>query len=230
MEDHSSLDADDRNALGVLDNLLVQAGVALFGLAPTLACVLFAPHRLEPLAAESLRQGRRGVLLGPGLFFLLAFVGGLALISVVFAGSGGVLIGVGDDATQALSDGAVWRLAAVTGPVFLATALLGGLLTVAAWAFRVTSYTPARGVRSALYAMVGLLVVVAIVEPTTALLPDPLVSLRGPITLGVAFAYLIWVNAALMPREPLAPLWRRIGAVIAAAGAAVGLSTLGYAL
>lgn len=84
---------EERTAFGALDKLVVNGAMIAACVVPTMIIGLVTPWRLTPLITADEPTGRRGVILAPGLFFLVAIIGSVFLAGAAF--------------TDALSDPAI---------------------------------------------------------------------------------------------------------------------------
>lgn len=81
--ENSSTD-EDRTAFGALDKLVVNGAMIAACVIPTMIIGLITPWKLTPLISADEPTGRRGILLAPGLFFLVAIIGSVFLAGAAF--------------------------------------------------------------------------------------------------------------------------------------------------
>jgi len=82
--------ASDKDFIGALDRTIVGLGLSVMALIPTQLFAVFRPDKLLPLINSPFPKGRNGLILGPGIFFVLS----TALHSLIlsrFIGDGSAL-------------------------------------------------------------------------------------------------------------------------------------------
>ena len=66
------IDLEKPNVLGGLDKLATHSAIAILAVFPTFLTCVCRPSRLRPLIDNIEPEGRKGVLLSPGVFFFVA--------------------------------------------------------------------------------------------------------------------------------------------------------------
>lgn len=125
------IDLDNRNPLGGLDSLATGAALAVVAVIPTLMACILTPWKLVSMLNDAPNLGRRGLLLAPGAYFVLALA--TILIFVGFTASestiarDGSLIGPGfaRGVSDAASEGNVWKTLSRIAPIFIFAIFLG---------------------------------------------------------------------------------------------------------
>jgi len=82
--DQFEIDVEEKNLVGGLDRLIINVGVAIMALIPTFFYLVFSPKKLGPLlSGDAEPDGRRGMLLGPGVFFFLSIIFSILLLNLM---------------------------------------------------------------------------------------------------------------------------------------------------
>ncbi len=76
------LELNEKNLVGAIDRLVVNVGLAFLSVVPTLCLLIVMPGRLSKLLVEDEPDGRKGLILAPGIFFIAAVT--LALLLRAF--------------------------------------------------------------------------------------------------------------------------------------------------
>lgn len=84
MDLEASSEEEERNAFGAVDKLVVNAAMVAASLIPTMIVGLIMPWKLAPLITGENPTGRKGILISPGLFFLVAIIGSVFLAGAAF--------------------------------------------------------------------------------------------------------------------------------------------------
>ncbi|NNU16555.1 hypothetical protein HK107_09505 [Parvularcula sp. ZS-1/3] len=122
-------DFEERDAVGSIDRILVNFGLAIIAVLPTLVAVLLMPWKVAPLIEEQDPKGREGVLLGPGVFFLLCTTVVMLMIAVIVPEEAvevnGAFIGpaLALRVAEAVNEGDVWKTLSVIAPIYLLTTI-----------------------------------------------------------------------------------------------------------
>jgi len=131
MSNKDDIDFEQKNALGALDRFVTNIALAIVSVFPTFAVGVVQPWRLAPLIVNDVPEGRRGVLLSPGAFFVIALTVVLVLAAVVsteetLAWNGSM---IGPDwavsVTSAAAEGNIWKTVSKITPVFLVAVFWG---------------------------------------------------------------------------------------------------------
>lgn len=173
LDDASPPDEGNRQTLGVIDGTATQLALGGLMLIPTALSCIFWPRALEPMLDTIEPQGRRGLFLAPGAFFLIIVLTMTILAASLDANSGGALAAIGRDVRGAVSEGDVWRIAALILPLFFGATMIGVLATGAGKLAGIDRWTLTAGVRSGFYGLFGIGFFVAFSEPFTRGLGDP---------------------------------------------------------
>jgi hypothetical protein len=172
MIDEGEAAGQGRRTLGVIDGTLTQLALASVALLPTALAVVLWPRVLAPMVAEIEPEGRRGIFLAPGSFFVIGTLTTLIIAAIFLQESGGALVRMGTGVSSAASEGQVWKVASLIFPLFAGSVVLGfssyllGRLTgVAGWPLTAA-------VRSGFYALFGLGAALIALEPLSNLFGD----------------------------------------------------------
>lgn len=134
----SSLDFENRNAIGGLDRVVTNVALAGIAVFPTLGALLFTPWRLAIMLEKDLATGRDGLFLSPGAFFPLSLFSALLVAAVITTPetvqNNGAFLGpaLALAVTEAASNGDIWRIVAIVLPIYgfaIAFGLCGRTLT-----------------------------------------------------------------------------------------------------
>lgn len=185
MSNNDRIEIEKNNALGGLDRFVTNIALAIVSVFPTFAIGIIQPWRLAPLLVNDEPEGRKGLLLSPGTFFVIALTVVLILVAAVSTEEtlayNGSLIGP-DWAVSVAStaaEGNIWKTLSKITPVFLTAICLGVAgLSLRKWAG--PWWTLRVSIRAAFY-IVTILVcylisVSAIFDPITVHLNKPEIS------------------------------------------------------
>jgi hypothetical protein len=78
-DDIEKSDLLERNAFGSFDRLVINAAITVASIVPTVVTGLVLPWKLTSLICTEQPSGRKGLLLSPGLFFIVAILGSVFL-------------------------------------------------------------------------------------------------------------------------------------------------------
>ncbi|GLQ20775.1 hypothetical protein ACFFUB_01810 [Algimonas porphyrae] len=126
-----NIDLEERNPLGGLDRLVTGAGLAIIAVFPTLFVAIFQPWKLAPLLIADDPDGRQGMILSPGAYFVLSlavilvFVGSLVTPEIVQSNGGAIGPKLAVDVAAAAAEGDIWKTLSRIAPVFVAAVLFG---------------------------------------------------------------------------------------------------------
>ncbi len=136
-----SIDLEKPNAIGGLDKLVTNFAIAVIAVVPTFLTCIFKPWRLAPLLDRDDPDGRKGMLLAPGAYFVLTIMVSLILAALLSTPEtlnyNGSYIGpdLAVAVQSAAADGDVWKLIATIMPLYGTAVALGILgLVVKRWA------------------------------------------------------------------------------------------------
>jgi hypothetical protein len=203
-----------RRTLGVIDGTLTQLSLGLIGLAPTLASVLFRPDLVRPQIAAVQDEGRQGVLLAPGPFFVIGLFVALISASLAAFRADGALIAMGTGVASAAGEGQMWQAVSVAAPLFLAALVLGLLFAAAAYVWRLRDRSLTSALRAAQYGLFGALVVLSVAEPTSNLVGSGGEnSVFEPAVCAAVSVWTAFFHDRLIAAPGSAP-WRRAGAAV----------------
>ncbi|MEM8981882.1 MAG: hypothetical protein AAGC71_02555 [Pseudomonadota bacterium] len=157
--DPAELDTHERDLFGTLDRLVTDALLIVIGLVPTLFVCVGAPARLLPLLTGPAPRGRTGLLLGAGIYFLVAFLlvlGGVGALlpseASAAANDDSLSFGLGD--AKAIFDfssgGELGRAVVTMAPMFAVTLVIATSTQAARW-LAGTWWTWRVAVRASLY-------------------------------------------------------------------------------
>lgn len=132
------IDLEDRNTLGGIDLLTTGVGMAIIAIFPTFLASIFTPWKLTPMLSKDVPDGRQGLLLAPGAYFVLMLAAtmifvGLTVNDDVVARDGSLIgPGLARSISEAASEGNVWKTLLRITPIFLfalAFGVIGRLFT-----------------------------------------------------------------------------------------------------
>lgn len=182
------IDLEKPNFLGGLDRLATNFALAMIAVVPTFLTAIVRPDRLRTLIDHDEPDGRKGVLLSPGAYFLLAlllsFIIAAMLSTPETLSYNGSYIGpdLAVAVQSAAAEGNIWKLIGTIMPIYGAAVVLGILGTMVApiirWlSARQTDWSLRVSVRAAFYVMGTL---VSWIMLTTAIID--LIRVQGGIT------------------------------------------------
>ncbi|MEQ8435009.1 MAG: hypothetical protein RIA71_12280 [Oceanicaulis sp.] len=219
---------DGKRTLNVIDGALTQVSLALVCLAPTLGAVLFRPALLRPQIRDVQDQGRSGLLLAPGPFFVIGLFCGLVAVSLLSPASEGALITMGEDVRRAAGEGQFWRAASIGLPIFLASLALGLAFYVSARLWRLAERSLQGCLRGAQYGLFGFIAIVVVAEPLSNLVgPGGDNYVYEPVVWAATGLWATAFHIALMGGSG-DRLWARLGAGVTVGACAAGLCALPY--
>ena len=156
------IDLEKPNVLGGLDRLATQTAIAILTVFPTFLTCVFRPSRLRPLIDKIEPDGRKGVLLSPGVFFFVALFVAFIIAAMMSTPEtinyNGSYIGpdLAVSVQKAASEGNIWKLIGTILPIYGATIMLG-LLGMILKPFAKQDWSLQTSIRAAFYVM-GVLV------------------------------------------------------------------------
>ena len=125
------IDLEDRNPLGGIDLLTTGVGMAVIAIIPTFLASIFTPWKLTSMLSENVPDGRKGLLLAPGVYFVLMLAATMIFVGLTATDDtvarDGSLIGPGlaRSISDAASEGNVWKTLLRIAPIFLFALSLG---------------------------------------------------------------------------------------------------------
>ncbi len=131
MTHKDQVDFEEKNALGGLDRLVTNIGLAVICVFPSLFVALFMPWRLVPLITGNEPDGRKGVILSPGAFLVLAltlvFIIAAALTAHDIVSGDGSVVGprLAYDVAMAASEGNLWKTISIIAPIYAVSVIIG---------------------------------------------------------------------------------------------------------
>lgn len=157
---------EERTAFGALDKLVVNGAMIAACVVPTMIIGLVTPWKLTPLITADEPTGRRGVILAPGLFFLVAIIGSVFLAGAAFTDAlsnpaavqsetvkkTATFFGTRDAmaVAQAVAQGEFTKVLLVIAPIFL-LAVFSAVLSRSARPFLGAHWTLQASIRAWLY-------------------------------------------------------------------------------
>ena len=156
------IDLEKPNVLGGLDKLATHSAIAILAVFPTFLTCVFRPSRLRPLIDKIEPDGRKGVLLSPGVFFFVALFVAFIIAAMMSTPEtinyNGSYIGpdLAVSVQKAASEGNIWKLIGTILPIYGATIMLG-LLGMILKPFTKQDWSLQTSIRAAFYVM-GVLV------------------------------------------------------------------------
>lgn len=226
LPDELEFDDGGRRTLGVIDGTLTQLALAALMLLPTALACLFWPRALAPMVPAIEQNGRRGVFLAPGTFFLIGTLAIVLASAIFLKDAGGAVVDIGTQVGEAASEGRVWQIAATILPFFLAANLIGIISVLAGRIVRMPQWTLEAGVRSGFYAFLTLGIALGLAEPFSRLFGDGGVNdVVEPVAASVGGLAMVWFYGVLTSRMGG---WRRalsMGALISVPVALLVLAT-----
>ncbi|GGY45752.1 hypothetical protein [Parvularcula lutaonensis] len=199
LPDEPEMEDGGRRTLGVIDGTATQLALAALMLLPTALACIFWPRALGRMIPAIEPEGRRGICLAPGAFFLISVLTSLLLAATFLADSGGAMARVGTEIGSAASEGEVWQVAALLFPLFLGATSIGLFALVAGMLARVPDWSIVAAVRSGFYAVFTVGFGVTIAEPFSRLFGDggangvvePVVAIVGGLMIAWFFGALL---------------------------------------
>ena len=164
------IDFESPNAMGRLDQLVVNFAVSTIAVVPTFFTCLSKPWRMQDLIKNEHPKGRKDLLLAPGAFFPLAlmvsFISAAMLSTPETVQYNGAYIGpeLALRVQSAAANGEIWKIVATVMPIY-GFAVFYGLLGAALSPFVPNNWTLQKSLRASLY-VIGILVCWAVI--TTA--------------------------------------------------------------
>lgn len=131
MTNKDQVDFEEKNALGGLDRLVTNIGLAIICVFPSLFIALFMPWRLVPLMTGNEPDGRKGIILSPGAFLILAltlvFIIAAALTADDIVSGDGSVVGprLAFDVAMAASEGNLWKTISIIAPIYAVSVIIG---------------------------------------------------------------------------------------------------------
>ncbi len=174
--DNFDLKLQEKDVLGGIDRLLINVGMAIIAFIPTYFILIFRPSRMAYMLSGEEPDGRKGLILGPGIMFVFSvlFTIGLAYIlkdvaKVDVAPTETVNNGPkGGGIRTALSEGNFWRSIILTLPFYFVALLIGVIFQIVHLICgQKTNLTKAVGV--GLYALSTFLPIIFLTVPTNNL-------------------------------------------------------------
>jgi hypothetical protein len=218
----------DRRTLAVIDGVLTQVSMALVCLVPTQLAVLFRPGLLRDQLEMAAPDGRKGVLLAPGPFFVIGLFSALVGITFITRDAEGAMISMGEGVASAAGAGEFWRVASIALPLFIGALVLGLIFFAAAQAWRLETRSLVASLRAAQYSLPGLLTIIFVAEPASLFIgPGGSNSVYEPIVFGAVGIWTGIFYAALLSTAVDAN-WRRFGAAVSIAVALPALMAVIY--
>ena len=157
-------DLDRRDAVGSVNRIVMNVGFAVIGAIPTLVVALLTPWKLGPLVLDDEPLGRRGLLLAPGVYFLIALTVVMLFTAILIPGAEDVsaepepFVGPGfaRAVLEAVEAGNLWKTLSVMAPIYvvalvLAVAIAGLRMIAGPW------LTLERSMRLSLYLVTTLI-------------------------------------------------------------------------
>lgn len=122
---------DEKNIVGALDKFVENMALAILNAFSTFFILIATPWRVSHLLQEQQPGGRKGALLGAGVFFALStvlvmVVAGLsATPEIVASNSGFIGPAYAQRVSQAVAEGEIWRVVSSIGPIYLSAIFFG---------------------------------------------------------------------------------------------------------
>ncbi len=152
------IDTDEKNAVGGIDRFVLNIALVALSVFPTLFAIIAMPWRIAPLLLKQEPDGRRGMLLGPGIFFVASItvtmlVSGLFATPETMASNTG-LIGpaYSKSVSTAVTGGDAWRVAALIGPIYALAVVIGAFSSLLR-RFLTPAWTLSVSLRASFYQM-----------------------------------------------------------------------------
>lgn len=202
------IEDNKESAIGAVDRLATNIGIAVLAVIPTLIILIIAPWRTAPLLGDGARAGRRGFILAPGAFFLFTVLTMLMIVAISSppgavdpdaaqtSVSIGVVLGPEEAANvaAALREGDAWGAFWVVVPIYFFVVFTGA---VTSWATFIVgpAWTIATAVRASFYyfgASLSLFMMVVLAanrfEPVREALP-----ILSPVMTGATILLAAWL-------------------------------------
>lgn len=152
------IDTNEKNAVGGLDSFVLNVALVALGVFPTLYALIATPWRLAPLLLKQEPDGRRGMLLGPGVFFVASITvimlaaGSFATPETIESNTGLIGPAYSKSVSTAVAAGDAWRVAALIGPIYVLAVIIGAFAS-GLGRFIGPSWTIAASLRASFYQM-----------------------------------------------------------------------------
>ncbi|MEM9838941.1 MAG: hypothetical protein AAF830_07260 [Pseudomonadota bacterium] len=220
----------EKNTLGVIDGALTSLALAAIALVPTVLSAVFWPRALAPMIAAVEPQGRRGLLLAPGAFFVLGLITSSVAFAALAPNSGGTFVAIGSGVGTAASDGQVWAIATLFLPLFFVALFMGLVFHLPLFLMRVGDWPLVASIRAGFYAMVGFAMVLAPLEVFALLMLSGTTPLVRELTVLVAIGLFgVWFFFSIQ-NEAQTPFAQRLAASAFPAGVIPFAMSFGYSL
>jgi hypothetical protein len=125
------LDTNQKNIIGAIDKFAENIALAALSVFPTFYNLIVKPWHLAPLLINQEPDGRKGMLLGPGVFFIFAIAlvmigAGLFVTPEILKSNGGFLgPAYANRVSKAAADGEIWQVLSMMGPIYILAILFG---------------------------------------------------------------------------------------------------------
>ena len=122
---------DEKNIVGALDKFVENMALAILSAFSTFFILIATPWRASIMLQEPHPGGRKGALLGAGVFFALStvlvmVVAGLsATPEIVASNSGFIGPAYAQRVAQAAAEGEIWRVVSAIGPIYVFAIFFG---------------------------------------------------------------------------------------------------------
>ena len=158
----------EKSFAATIDALLVNTGLTIFAMIPSMLAAIFTPWRLAPLLGGEHPDGRKGLILGPGIYFVLTTITLLGIASLVSGSLDTAELAASGDADNimhkvrlAIAEGDVQKATMAILPVYLIGLGFGAIGSIV---LRLAGplWTPRLAIGAGLYSWASILLVAAI--------------------------------------------------------------------
>lgn len=195
------IDTNEKNAVGGLDKFVLNVALVALSVFPTLFVLIATPWRMAPLLLTQEPDGRRGMLLGPGVFFVASITvvmlaaGLFATPETIESNSGLIGPAYSKNVSTAVAAGDAWRVAALIGPIY-ALAVIFGAFASTFRRFIGPSWTIVASLRASFYQMAAsiswILVSSTIIDATGVAIGSQLSQQLYAVNAAAILALPIW--------------------------------------
>lgn len=211
------VEALDKTFIGTVDAMVVTGGLTLFAVMPTFLAAVFAPWKLSPLLAGNHVDGRKGLMLGPGIYFVVTTLLMLFLIST----SSGTIDPASEEASaiehqvrEALMSGDLQGATVAILP-FYAAALVVGFVGIIILKLAGPLWTTRVSIGAGLYALstiMTLVVSVILLSEQDLGLPTDIVDVVLPLLAVLGSVFLMpWQYTQFLRTRAGVGAWKAVG-------------------
>lgn len=205
---------ENRNVIGGLDRLILNIGLAVLAVVPTFIMITVMPWRAATLLSGDQPEGRKGAILGPGVFFVGALTASVLLTGLINPSDAATAAEAASDALSsddqpasagvrsrlmaAMIEGDVWKAASVLFPFFIVGCGIAAISSgIGSLMLRVSAWTLRAATGAGLYYLTTMIILIlAITTIEDFILPEDPDSIQTAIlglsVLGLGVFMLPW--------------------------------------